>query len=163
MQDSLKQWMPADYHQRRQKLAEELLLSKAEHGEVWAIWNLLAILADALKDNAPISKCCSAYLAKALTRIASGKNADAAFGIRRKRGERDLRRKRAQAFMRACRVEEERLKNISLEEAISRVAESEGAKENTVKAAWKKNHKEAKRQIQLERQYKVGLFRGIKI
>lgn len=152
--------MPADYHQRRQKLAEELLLPKAERGEVWAIWNLLAILSDALNDNAPISERCSAYLAEALIRIANGGNANVAFGIRRKRGERDLRKKRAQAFLRAYRVEKERLKNTTLETAISRVAESEGAKEDTVKAAWKKHHKEAKRQIQLARQYGVGLLKS---
>lgn len=158
MQDSIEQRMPADYHHRRQKLAEELLLPKAERGEVWAIRNLLTILADALKDEAPVSGRCSVYLAKALTKISEGENANAAFGIRRKRGERDLRKKQAQAFLRTYRVEVERLKNITLEEAISRVAESERAKEDTVKAAWKKNHKEAKRLIQLELQYEIGLL-----
>lgn len=147
---SPQQRLNDEYNDLRLELAESTLLPAANRGEFWAIRNLLSILADALADGSQVSAPHAIYLAEALRSIADGKDHKAAFGIRRKRGEKDTRDAKANAFVTAYRVEYLRWQGHTLEESVAKVSADTMATENTVKWCWKKNHEDAKREIQMQ-------------
>jgi hypothetical protein len=145
--------MDADYHGLRLRLAEELLLPAARNGELWAIQNLLLIVSDAIGDQCVLPEGVAGYLSKALAAIHGGKKADDAFGIRRKRGEKYTRKFRQRRYFMADCVERLRYhEKLTLESATEVVAERFSMTPDSVKLAWKENHKEVKRIHALEKE-----------
>jgi hypothetical protein len=140
------------YHRSRQKLAEELLLTSAKGGEIEAIQSLLLIVSEAIRDGCPLTEDVADFIATALANIHGGMNGDEAFGIKRRRGGRDTRASRQRTYFMADCVE--RLRHHSgctLELALAKVSERFCASTDTVKLAWKKNHKEVRRTFDLEK------------
>jgi hypothetical protein len=149
-----------EYHTLSMNLAEKILLPKVQQGELWAIQNVLRLVAEALDDGVRIKGGIANYVANALRRIHAGEKSDTAFGIKRKRGEKDNRKARAKAFLYAHQIEYFRMtEHLSLEVAIAKVAEAYGATEDTVKRGWKINHKEAHQELKMEQQYLGRIIR----
>jgi len=146
-----EQQLADEYHWCKLRLAEELLLPKGRAGELWAIQNLLSLVSEAIADSARIPPRIAAFASSALQRIYEGEKADDAFGIKRKRGEKDTRRANRRAFCMADRIERHRkLQDMTLEDAVAEAADHFHASVHTAKSAWKKNYKEARRLIDLE-------------
>lgn len=145
--------MPDDYHRLRLNLAEKTLLEKATKGELWAVQTLLRIVSEAIADGETLTPGIALFVSTALRKIWEGAKADDAFGIKRKRGEKDQRAARSRQFMLADAVERLRESGMTLEEARGNVHEKTDISENTIQKAWIKNHKEARRQIDLEKEY----------
>jgi len=145
----------SEYHTTKLQVAEVLLLPDAKKGELWAIQNLLLISSEAIREKCPLTDGIADYISCALAAIHNGEKADAAFGIRRKRGEKDNRASRMRAYSMADCVERLRYhKNgMTLELAIEEVAPKFSAAPDTVKLAWKKNYKDVRRMFELERKY----------
>lgn len=137
------------YHFSKLRLAEELLLPKAESGEIWAIQNLLKLVSEAVDDGARINKKIANFLSKALIQIYRGEKADLAFGITRDRGQKDTRLSRQKNFSIAFFIEETALG--SLEERFQKAAIEFHVSFDTAKKAWQKNHNEAKRIVELNK------------
>lgn len=137
------------YHSSRLRLAEELLLPKAESGEIWAIQNLLKLVSDALDDGARINKKTANFLSKALIQIYRGEKADVAFGISRVRGQKDTRLSRQKNFSIAFFIEETELG--SLEDRFLKAAIEFHVSFDTAKKAWQKNYNEARRIVELNK------------
>lgn len=142
-----------EFHGKRLELAESILLPKALSGEQWAIRNILLIVSDAISEGVMPPPTIADFLAKGLMGIADKTSLLTPFGLKRKRGERDLTAIRARAFSRAYRVECFRHDGSTLDEAIGTVSSKDKAPEDTVKRDWKKNHLEAKRQIKLSMEH----------
>jgi len=141
-------------HVRRMqlRLAEDLLLPKAKSHELWAIQNLLLISAQAIRDEHPLSKGIADYIASAFEAIHGGENADDAFGIKRKRGEKDLRASRGRAFWMAHCLARLKHSGMTVERALDEVANRFCVSPDTAKAVWKKNRIEALRITKIERE-----------
>lgn len=143
--------MDAEYHALRLKLAEKMLLKKAEDGELWAIQNLLLLVSDAIADGVPLSPLIASYISSSLRKIHDGEKADDAFGIKRKRGEKDTRRSQQRAFSMADAIERLRYHDkLTLEKAIAFAATKFSVSEDSVKRNWKAHNKEVKRLMELE-------------
>lgn len=139
-----------DYHYLRLKLAEELLLPKAQIGELWAIQSLLKLAAEALADGARLNLNVATFISEALIKIYDGEKADDAFGIARKPGEKNTRRARQRSFSMAFFIEKTcKQENVTLDNALSQAADKYHASYDTAKKAWKDNYKEARRILQL--------------
>lgn len=148
--------MDSEYHKSRLELAEKLLLQQACNGELWAIQNLLLITAEAIRDGCPLTIGIAAFMHYALGKIYIGEKADVAFGIVRKRGEKDTRESQQRAFGFAHMVEcRRKYHDETLEIAVEKVAALNKASDNTVKAAWQQFHKDAAQLIRLDRKYRV--------
>lgn len=149
-----------DRHTPRQRLADEYNLSEQKFvkqffsepdGSFTQMSIMLEIVADCLADNSPLIPPVAAYLEKALRKIAKGESANQAFNFKRKRGEKDLREARGKAFSHAYSIEYLRMKNkITVDNAIIQVAEITGLSEETLRDQWKKHHKLAKRELELQ-------------
>src|SRR5574343_9114 len=140
-----------EYHELRQKIAERILLASAREGDLDAIQSLLLISSEAIRDKCPLTNEVADFIAKALANASHGMNADDAFGIKRKRGGKDTRASKQRAYSMTDCVE--RLRHhydLTLEDAIEDVAPKFFASPHTVKLAWKKNHKEVQRNLDLE-------------
>lgn len=142
--------MADDYHLSRLRLAEKLLLEAATKSELWAVRNLLLIVSEAIAEGVRLTPGVASFVSGALRKIYEGAKADDAFGIKRKRGEKDHRAARSRNFMLADAVERLR-ENMTLEAARQTVEEKTGIPENTIRKAWVEHHKEARRQIDLEK------------
>lgn len=140
-----------DYHFKKLKLAEEILLPKAESGDILAIQNLLNLISDALNDGARINKKIANFLSKALVQIYRGEKADLAFGITRVRGQKDTRLSRQKNFSIAFFIEEREAG--SLEDRFQRASIEFNVAFDTAKKAWQKNHYEARRIVELNKKY----------
>lgn len=148
--DESHDWHHVDtYHYQRLKLAEELLMSKAENGEIWAIQNLLKLISDALDDGARINKETASFLSKALLQIYEGKNANLAFGIARTRGQKNTRKSRQRDFSIAYHIE--KMQEGTLEEKCNLAAEKFHVSFDTAKKAWDRNYREVRRLLELDR------------
>lgn len=139
-------------HRIKLGLTEELLLPKAKSHELWAIQNLLLISAEAIRDEHPLSKGIADYIASAFEAIHRGEGADDAFGIRRKRGEKDLRDSRGRAFWMAHCIAQLKQSGMTVQRALDEVADKFCVSPDTAKTAWKKNRIEALRITQIERE-----------
>jgi hypothetical protein len=95
----------------------------------------------------------SDYLSNALHKIWSGKKADDAFGIKRRRGEKDNRQAQQRSFRMADCVGRLHRDGTTLEKAFATVAARFNRSEESVKRAWKQNYKEVRRQISLEEEH----------
>lgn len=137
-------------HCSRLILAEKMLLEKAAKCELWAVRNLLRIVSEAIAEGVVLTPKIALFVSTALRRIHDGKKADDAFGIKRKRGEKDQRAARNRQFMLAYAVEQLRESGKKLEDARQTVEEKAGISENTIQKAWIKYRKEARRHINLE-------------
>lgn len=143
--------LDAEYHAISLRLAEELLMPAVKRGELWAIQNILKLAAEAIQDQSPLSKGVAAYISKALASIHDGEKADEAFGIRRKRGEKDTRKVRQRKYFMADCIERLRHHDgLTLEDAVEIVAGRFSMSNDSAKLAWKVHHKEVKRIHQLE-------------
>jgi hypothetical protein len=143
----------SESHAEALNLAEDLLLPKAIKGELWAIQNLLLLVSKAIADECPLTPGVAEYVASALRAIYEGGNADDAFRIKRKRGEKDTRRARRKAFMLATSiVQKMQLDSKTLDCAASEVAAKHYVSEDTAKKAWKDHHREVKRLLRLEKE-----------
>jgi hypothetical protein len=138
-----------NYHYRRLKLAEDLLLPRVEKGEILAIQSLLKLTSDAINDGARINKKIANYLSTALNKIFSGENADLAFGISRSRGEKNIRLSRQKSFSIAFFIEDS--KKASLEEMFDIAGEKFCVSSETARKAWKKNYAEARKIVALNK------------
>lgn len=132
------------YHQQRMQLAEELLLDKAIGKDIWAIQNILMIVADAMVDGAIVTPKLSDFISNAFYEIHKGKKADDAFGISRGKGRPMSGDK---AFKYAKYVEDA---EGTLEEKIRFVASKYHVSEDTLKGYWKKYHTEIRRLAALD-------------
>lgn len=150
--DLLEQQERRHYHRSRQKLAEELLLPSAKGGEIEAIQSLLLIVSEAIRDGCPLTKDVADFISTALANIHAGMSGDKAFGIQRRRGGKDTRASRQRAYFMADCVERlRRHSGCTLDLAITKVSERFFASTDTVKLAWKKNHKEVSQYFDLEK------------
>lgn len=142
-----------DYHLKRQQLAEEFLIPKARDGDWLAISNLLSILADVLADKSPLTPACAGYLAEALRKLSDGDDHKEAFNIRRKKGETDNRKANSRAFINAYRIEYIRVKSnfeVGVEVAEAEVAEKTGITESSLRGHWKRYHKAAREELEMQ-------------
>ena len=134
------------YHARRLTLAEELLLPKAESGEIWAIQNICMLSAEALADGCSLTPLIAQFVSGALRAIHDGTSGDTAFGIKRKPGESDRRRVRQRAYAIADFSERtRRLDDLTVEKSISITAHQFSVSEDTVRKDRKKHLKEVSR------------------
>jgi hypothetical protein len=138
-----------EYHWLKLRLAEEMLLAKAESGDILAIQNLLKLVSEALKDGARINKKIANFLSKSLIQIYRGEKADMAFGINRVRGQKDTRLSRQRNFSIAFFVEEIELG--SLEDRFEKAATEFHVSSETARKAWQKNYPEARRIVELNK------------
>jgi hypothetical protein len=142
-----------ELHYLRLELAEKSLLPKAEAGELWAIQNILKLVAEALADGVKLNTKVALFISKALIKIYDGEKADNAFGIARKRGEQDNRRVRQRNFAIATFIEDARKKqNITIEEAAVLAANKYHVSEDTAIKAQKNHGREARRMIELNKE-----------
>lgn len=140
-----------EYHEHRQQIAEKLLLPSVKTGDLASIQSLLQIASEAVRDKCPLTDGVADYISNALASIHQGVNADVAFGIKKKRGGKDTRISRQRAyFMTDCVERLRHHSGVTLEIAIEEVARKFFASPDTVKLAWKKNHKEVRRTFDLE-------------
>ncbi len=116
-------------------------LVKVKNGDRAAIQQLLEIVSDGIRVGAPLTPDVAAYLSSALYKISQGENADSAFGIRRKRGEKNLVPIHRKNYSIAEDVQGLRLLGRSLDNAIAEVAADRGIPQDTAKDAWDKFHK----------------------
>ena len=77
--------------QLRLKHSEEILLPKAVAGENWAKARLLLFVADGLDTGAKIPPGIAKFVSDGLRRVYTERVGEKAFGIERRRGERDTR------------------------------------------------------------------------
>lgn len=118
---------------------ERDILPHAAEGEYAAVCKLLLILSEALRQAIPLTPGLTRFLAGALREIAYGGDAQAAFKIKRKRGEKDTRSAIERNVFLAFFVADLRRTDtrISVEDAIAKVAAEKCVPEETVKAAWR--------------------------
>jgi hypothetical protein len=148
-------WNHVDtYHYQRLKLAEDLLLPKADMGEIWAIESLLKLISDALEDGARINKNTASYLSKALLQLYQGKNANLAFGIARTRGQKNTRKSRERDFIIACYIA--KMQEGTLLEKCHLAANKFHVSFDTADKAWKKNQSEVRRLTELDSMIFLG-------
>lgn len=140
--------LPADYYRVQLQIADDLLLAKAKAGEIWAIQNLLKLIADAVVAGVPLPKNIATFISTALNAINNGVAADEAFGIKRGRGEKDTRKANQRQFAIAYYIE---TKEGTLEDKCELAAIEFDISEHTAKAAWKKNHKMVKHMLALDK------------
>jgi hypothetical protein len=138
-----------NYHRTKLRLAEEILLTKAESGDILAIQTLLKLVSEALNDGARINKKIANFVSKALIQIYKGEKADLAFGITRVRGQKDTRISRQKNFSIAFFIEEAELG--SLEDKFQKAAIEFHVSFDTAKKAWQKNYHEARRIVELNK------------
>jgi hypothetical protein len=146
--DNPSQRLNDEYHTERLTRAEELLLPGAERGEWPAIQELLEIIADALDDGSPLTPRVAAYLSAGLRTIADGYDHVAAFNIRRRRGEKDIREAREQALHNAYELAYLKWQGNSLEKARQIMNDKTGIPEETLKKQWRRHSQRVKRDIQ---------------
>lgn len=118
---------------------EQEVLPEALNSDYEKVKMVLRVLSHAVEQGVPLPQKLAGFLAVALRDIAHGGNPGKAFGIKRKRGERDTSEAIERAVSRVCKIKFIRRHNpnMSIEVAIAQVAEEEGASEETVKAAWR--------------------------
>ena len=139
-----------ELHYLRLELAEKSLLPKAEAGELWAIQNILKLVAEALADGVKLNTKVALFISKALIKIYDGEKADNAFGIARKRGERDNRKSRQRNFSIAYEIEKARkYDGLTIESAEVLAATKYHVSYDTAKKAVKDHGKEARRNLEL--------------
>ena len=142
---------------RRLNIAEEYFLPKIAAGDGLAIRQLLSIIAETILKGGYFPSGIASFLAGGLSNIADDKGElSAPFGVKRGRGEK--RRHTVVAgkqrdFSRAYRVECHVHDGKSVDEAIGLVAMDESAAEDTVRGAWKRQHKLAKHEIAMQIKY----------
>jgi len=120
-------------------MLEQEKLPLALKGDYEAVKLLLLVLSFAVEQGIPLPQKLAGFLAGALRDISRGGNPGKAFCIKRKRGGRDTSEAIKRAVDRVFKIKMIRHHNpdMSLEVAIAQVAETEGASEETVKAAWR--------------------------
>jgi hypothetical protein len=119
----------------------EAHLVKVRDGDIQAIQELLEIASDGIRVGAPLTREIAEYISSALYKISQGEKADLAFGIKRKRGQKNLVAEHQKNYYIAEDIQGRRLYGETLEEAIEKTAEKENIPSDTVKDAWKKFHK----------------------
>lgn len=145
-----KQNLSEEYYSIRLNLAEERLLPKAEAGELWAIQNILKIVAEALANGVKLNEKVALFVSKAFIKIHDGEKADHAFGIVRKRGERDNRKSRQKNVSIAYEIEKARkYDGLTIESAAVLAATKYHVSYDTAKKAVKDHGKEARRNLEL--------------
>jgi hypothetical protein len=121
----------------------EAHLVKVRDGDIQAIQELLEIASDGIRVGAPLTREIAEYISSALYKISQGEKADLAFGIKRKRGQKNLVAEHQKNYYIAEDIQLRRLAcRETLEEAIEKIAERENIPSDTAKDAWKKFHKQ---------------------
>lgn len=96
-----------------------------------------------IRQQAPLPPLLSKFIADGLERLSEGATLESAFGLKRKRGERNLQTPRSRQIDLAEAVELERRRGSTLEVAKAIVAEKSGVNEDTVHKAWRLQRKVA--------------------
>ena len=145
-------WKNVDhFYYLKLNLAEELLLPKAQAGDVRAIQDLLKLVSEALDNGARVNKAVASFISSAFMEIYKGENANQAFGIARKRGGKNTRFTSEKSFAIAFFIEE--MQEGSLEVKTQLAADKFHVSYSTANNAWDKNHVEARRIVELNKKY----------
>lgn len=125
------------------------LLRQTENGDWPPISFALTTLADILADHSVLSPANAEWLAEKLRNLASGQDHIAAFGIRRKRGEKaNVTAAYARAHSDAYMVEKMSHEySWTKEKAIAYLAQVTNTPEDTIARHWKKYHRQVKREF----------------
>lgn len=102
-----------------------------------------------LRHQAPLPPLLSNFIADGLERLSKGATLESAFGMKRKRGERNLQTQHSRQIDLAVAVELERKRGNTLEVARAIVAEKSEVIEDTVHKAWRLQRKTALELIRL--------------
>ena len=140
--------LPKSYYQSRLEIAEALLLDKARAGEIWAIEKLLKLVAETIEARIPLSENIATFISAALCKIHDGIDANKAFGIKRARGEKNTRQTNQKQFSIAYFIETQ---EGTLEDKLELAAIKFSVSVHTAKAAWKKNHKKVKFELEMQK------------
>lgn len=134
-------------------------LEGARNGEYRWVKLALNIAAESLRVTNQLRPELAKYVADVIEKIADGKDLNKGFGIiKRRPGSREKRE--YLAMSRAHKVEILReLDGLTLDAAVSAVSESDHASFDTIKLAWKKHHREAKRLIKFEKEVLGNVIR----
>lgn len=136
--------------QIRLDYAENDLLLKARNGDNSAKARLLRFAADGLSSGATIPPGIAKFVSDGLRRVYDERVGERAFGIQRKRGEKDTRRAQLRGHWFAAYIEaRRRYDHATLQNAVSDAAQLFNVSEDTAKGGWKQNHRLVKREFAL--------------
>lgn len=133
---------------------DRVLMPKVRNGVIWAKQNVILMAAKGLKTGVPLPPDMANYIADGLLHVYWKREGEIAFGIKRRRGEKDNRkanqREWSYAMFVALYTEK---KQVPVFRAITDAARQFKVSPETIKKGWQKNRLEAKRQAQFEMQY----------
>lgn len=120
---------------------EDIVLPQALAGDYEALTRVLFICSQAIEQQCPLSPGLAKFMAAALLDMAEGKDANEAWQVRRKCGQKDTRLSTLQAEDRAFRVAMARQDGMTHEQAVEEVARQTCVSMDTVQSAWKRYRK----------------------
>lgn len=118
-------------------------IKDAVEGNWGGMSTYLYVLSEAIRQHVPLHPDDSEFLADSLRDISEGSDPKAALSIRRKRGEKDLRRSVSTAIRLAIEIAilRKKEKRLTIEKAICKIHEKENVSEETIWKAWKAHRK----------------------